>query len=77
MALGNVIGSNIFNITFILGICSMVHPLNSSGITIIDYMVMIAAVIMTIICGIFGKINRFVGALMLFTFIVYTYFLIN
>ena len=46
MALGNIIGSNIFNITLILGLSSQVMPLTSLGITFIDYCVMIAAAIL-------------------------------
>jgi Ca2+/Na+ antiporter len=46
MALGNIVGSNIFNITLILGLSSQVMPLTSAGITIIDYIVMIAAAIL-------------------------------
>jgi cation:H+ antiporter len=43
LALGNIVGSNIFNITLILGLSSQVMPLNSVGITAVDYAVMIAA----------------------------------
>ena len=32
MALGNIVGSNIFNIALILGLCSQVSPLTSTGI---------------------------------------------
>ena len=41
MALGNIIGSNIFNISLILGISSQVMPLTSAGITAMDFAVMI------------------------------------
>jgi hypothetical protein len=37
MALGNIVGSNIFNITLILGLSSQVMPLTSAGITAVDY----------------------------------------
>ena len=71
MALGNIIGSNIFNISFILGICSIVSPLNSFNIGVIDYIAMIGAAISVLICGIFGKINRVSGIIMLSLFISY------
>lgn len=77
LALGNIIGSNIFNIAFILGLCSMVTPLNSPNIGPIDYIVMIGAVVITFICGIFGKINRFAGFLMVGGFAAYIYYLLN
>lgn len=77
LALGNIIGSNIFNITLILGISSQVMPLNSSGITAVDYAVMIGAAIATVILGIKGKIGRVSGALMFICFIAYTWFLLS
>lgn len=76
LALGNIIGSNIFNITFILGACSLVSPLNATGVDIVDYLVMIGAVFATLVCGVLGKINRLSGGIMLAIFIAYTYYLI-
>lgn len=77
MALGNIIGSNIFNITLILGVSSQVCPLSSPGITIVDYCVMIAAVFMTLILGLDGKINRWEGCLMFAAFILYSIYLLG
>lgn len=77
LALGNIIGSNIFNITLILGLSSQVMPLNSSGITAVDYAVMIGAAILTFILGFRGKIGRFSGALMFICFIGYTWYLLS
>ena len=77
LALGNVIGSNIFNITWILGLSSQVMPLNSSGITAVDYCVMIAAAIIPMVLGFKGKIGRWAGAFMFLCFIAYNYYLIT
>lgn len=77
LALGNVIGSNIFNITWILGLSSQVMPLNSSGITAVDYCVMISAAIVPFILGFKGRISRTSGALLFIGFIAYNYYLIN
>ncbi|MDE7126963.1 MAG: calcium/sodium antiporter [Bacteroidales bacterium] len=77
MALGNIVGSNIFNITLILGLSSQVSPLATGGITIIDYMVMLGATLFTLICGIRGKSSRFCGAVMFACFIAYNVYLIN
>ncbi len=77
LALGNIIGSNIFNIALILGLCSQVMPLNSSGITAVDYLVMIGAAIIPLVLGIKGKIGRLSGALMLAGFVAYTAYLLN
>lgn len=77
LALGNIIGSNIFNITLILGLSSQVMPLNSSGITAVDYAVMIGAAIATVILGWKGKIGRLSGTLLFISFIAYTWYLLS
>ncbi len=77
LALGNIVGSNIFNISLILGLSSQVMPLNSSGITAVDYAVMTAAAIVPLILGIKGRIGRFSGVFMFATFIIYTFYLLN
>lgn len=77
LALGNVIGSNIFNITWILGLSSQVMPLNSSGITGIDYGVMIAAVVSVMALGMRGKIGRLSGAVMFIGFVAYNWYLLS
>ena len=77
MALGNVVGSNIFNIALILGLCSQVRPLTSTGITVVDYLVMIAAVIVLYAFGKDCKIQRWEGAILLLCFVAYTYYLIT
>lgn len=77
MALGNIVGSNIFNITLILGLSSQVMPLTSSGITVIDYGVMIFAAVVPLLLGFTGKINRLAGAAMFLCFIGYTWFLLS
>ena len=77
LALGNVIGSNIFNITWILGLSSQVMPLNSSGITAVDYCVMIAAAVLPMLFGIRGKIGRSAGAFLFICFVAYNWYLIT
>ena len=76
LALGNVIGSNIFNLSLILGTASQITPLTSSGITFIDYAVMISAAIIPLVLGIKGKLNRWAGAFMFLCFVAYNAYLI-
>ena len=76
LALGNIIGSNIFNILLILGVSSQVMPLVSADITIVDYAVMIAAAAFPLLFGFRGKIGRVGGAVMLLCFVLYTWYLI-
>ena len=77
LALGNIVGSNIFNILLILGLSSQVMPLVSADITIVDYAVMIAAAAFPLLFGFNGKIGRVGGALMVIAFAVYTWYLIT
>ena len=77
LALGNIVGSNIFNMTLILGLSSQVMPLTSSGITIVDYLVMIGASILPLIFGFRGKIGRLGGAVMVICFVAYNWYLIT
>lgn len=77
LALGNIIGSNIFNITLILGVSSQVMPLTSGGITVVDYLVMIAAVMITLLLGFKGRISRVAGGFMFLCFVGYTWYLLS
>lgn len=76
LALGNVVGSNIFNLAFILGVSSQITPLSGSGITIVDYGVMIAAAVLLLIFSLNNKISRTEGAIMLTSFVAYNIYLI-
>ena len=76
LALGNIVGSNIFNILLILGVSSQVMPLTCRGITLVDYMVMIVAATMPLLFGFKGKIGRVGGLLMVASFVLYTWYLL-
>ncbi len=76
LALGNVVGSNIFNITFILGVSSQISPLTGGGITLVDYIVMIFAAGLPLALGMRNKITRLSGGIMFVCYVVYTLYLI-
>ena len=76
LALGNVIGSNIFNLTLILGLASQITPLTGVGITVIDYAVMIFATIAPLLLGFRGRLNRWAGAFLFLCFVAYNAYLI-
>ena len=74
IAIGNVIGSNIFNIFFVLGVTGTVSPLPFGGITEIDLVVMtLAAVLFWMFSLKFGErtITRWEGGLLLACYIAY------
>lgn len=77
LALGNIVGSNIFNICLILGLSAQVTPLSSSAITPVDYVVMIGAAVLPLLFGLKGKIGRLGGVLMLGSFVTYTWYLLS
>ena len=77
LALGNIVGSNIFNICLILGLSAQVTPLPSASITPVDYIVMIGAAVVPLLFGMKGKIGRIGGVLMLGSFIAYTWYLLT
>ena len=77
MALGNIIGSNIFNATMILGTASLITPLTTGKIGLVDYGAMILAAVLPMIFGIRGKITRFEGLLMLLCYATYTWYIVT
>ena len=77
LALGNIVGSNIFNITFILGVSSQITPLAGGGITVVDYLVMIGAALLLLIMSLNNKITRKEGAILFTAFVVYNIYLIS
>ncbi len=77
LALGNIIGSNIFNLSFILGVASQITPLTNSGITMVDYAVMILAAVVPLLLGFRGKLSRLSGLFMVACFVAYNAYLLS
>lgn len=77
LALGNVIGSNIFNIIFILGISTMLNPIGTGMENIIDTGILIGVSLIIYIFGLTGKkVNRWEGILCVLGYIGYTGYII-
>jgi cation:H+ antiporter len=77
IALGNVVGSNIFNIVLILGASAVINPIIITTITIYDIIILIFISILTYLFAVFkGQIGRIKGVLLLFIYMVYTYYII-
>lgn len=77
IAMGNVVGSNIFNILFILGLSALISPLVVSQQLIrFDVPLMIAISLITLGLGIDGNISRMDGIILFLGALVYTFFLI-
>lgn len=65
LAVGNVIGSNIFNILFILGVSATIHPIVVNYASVIDLLILIIVSIVTFIFSLTKKISRIEGAVMI------------
>ena len=79
IAIGNVIGSNLFNIFFVLGCSASITPLHLTGITNFDLWVLVGSSILLWLFGIFfGKriITRVEGSILILCYIAYTAVLI-
>lgn len=80
LAIGNVIGSNIFNIFFILGITSTVKNIPVSTYGLIDIFVLVGVTVYTFLSlFIFEKhkLGKFEGLSLILIYIIYTIYLIN
>lgn len=77
IAVGNLVGSNIFNVLFILGISAAITPLIVQQQLIrLDVPIMIGVSLLTYFMALDGIIERLEGALLFLGIIVYTIFLI-
>lgn len=77
IAIGNVVGSNIFNLLSILGITAVIFPIASEGIKLIDLgMFVLTAVIMLPLAWTGFVLKRWEGALLIILYIVYVYLII-
>ena len=78
LALGNVVGSNIFNVLFILGVSALIVPLVvAQPLVRRDVPLMIATAIVALLLGLDGRIGRLDGLFLSSATIVYTLFLIR
>ena len=77
IAVGNVIGSNIFNIFLILGLSSTILPMNVSGTYLYDIGMLVAVMVFTYLpIARTKKVTRGMGILMLLVYAAYTTYLI-
>ncbi|MCD8167050.1 MAG: calcium/sodium antiporter [Bacteroides sp.] len=80
IAIGNAIGSNLFNIFLVLGSSAAIVPMSMSGITYTDLMVLIAAGVLLWVFGAFFKkrtITRIEGGVLLGCYIIYIIYLLS
>ncbi|WP_291529491.1 calcium/sodium antiporter [Bacteroides sp. UBA939] len=79
IAIGNVIGSNLFNIFFVLGCSASITPLHLVGINNTDLLVLVGSSILLWVFGLFfakRTITRIEGSILILCYIAYTTVLI-
>ena len=76
IAIGNVIGSNIFNILLVLGLAALIHPMAVSMVAIIDTIFMTAVTILLYIFikknNSLTKIHGIIFVIIYFIYLIYT-----
>ena len=77
LALGNVLGSNIFNIMFILGMSSTLHPIAAEAVAFTDILILITlTLIIYIFCKLRGQMGRLMGFACAAAYIIYSIYII-
>lgn len=80
LALGNILGSNVFNAMLILGLSSIITPLSFASMTIVDIAALILSSVLLLIWAYTGRRNRidhWEGAAMLLCYVAYNVFLFS
>lgn len=80
LALGNILGSNVFNAMMILGLSSVITPLSFASMTIVDIITLVLSAILLLIWAYTGRKNRIdrrEGAAMLLCYVAYNVFLFS
>lgn len=78
IAIGNVVGSNIYNVLLVLGISSMIKPISTTGISPVDTYVMLGFSLLLLPLMRTGYVlKRWEGGLMLCLYIIYLFYLIG
>ena len=77
IAIGNVIGSNVFNILMILGITGVVLPMDIQSITLVDFGVLLGGIVLLwLFCYTKYKVEKWEGALLAAAYVAYVSWLV-
>lgn len=78
IAIGNAVGSNVFNILSILGISSLIRPISDTGITMVDLSIMMFFTILILpLSKTKFTLRRWEGALLFCGYIAYMIYLVS
>lgn len=77
IAIGNVIGSNVFNILMILGITGVVLPMDIQSITLVDFGVLLGGIVLLwLFCYTKYKVEKWEGAVLAAAYVAYVSWLV-
>ena len=76
MVIGNIVGSNVFNILMIIGFSSLIKPIMQSSLSpqILDFDIWVTLLVglsFLLVLFIFGRINRIIGSVFFLSYIAY------
>ena len=77
MAVGNVIGSNVFNVLFVLGIAAAISPIAFVMENVIDIAILVVfSVIVWVLCWTKQNLERKEGIFILFLYVIYLAYIV-
>lgn len=74
MALGNILGSNVFNLLMILGVSALISPVSFAGVDVYDYAALILSIVLvwtSVYTGKHNILDRFDASILLLAFAAY------
>lgn len=78
IAIGNIVGSSLFNILAIAGSCSLVHPIEAKNVNYIDLLVMLTISVLLLPLVKSGqKISRTEGFVLILFYVIYIFWLLR
>jgi len=77
IAIGNVVGSNVFNVLFIVGGTGLVCPMMPQGLTLVDYgMLLVCSLLLLLFAATKLKVERWEGVVLTLVFLAYMAWLV-
>lgn len=77
IAIGNIVGSNIFNIFFVAGLSATIEPLNVSGNFLVDGWILIGATVLLLVLALWRKkLTKIEGVILIVFYAVYLVYII-
>ena len=76
IAVGNVVGSNVFNILFVLGIAGIINPMTVSFVAICDIVILVIVSVLIVFITRKKEINKYNGLMLITIYVCYLFYTI-